>query len=275
MESVPGLAAIAARYDAFLIDQFGALHDGRKLYPGALDVLERLHALGKPVVIFTNSGKRNAANRQRVIAMGVRPELFRQVLSSGEVAWTAIRGAEFGKIGVAFIVGKSGEDYGFDGLELTFAEDAERSELILILGSNAPATSLEDYRSMLRSAASRRIPAICCNPDRQMLTPSGLQPAPGAIAELYEEMGGEVTWIGKPFPQIYRIALKLLGEPQGNRTLAIGDSIAHDVKGGRGAGLATALVRTGVSAGLGDDALRAAMREEAVEPDWMLPELKW
>ena len=46
-----------------------------------------------------------------------------------------------------------------------------------------------------------------------MLTRAGLQPAPGAIASLYEEMGGKVEWIGKPYPEIYRAALALIGNP--------------------------------------------------------------
>jgi HAD superfamily hydrolase (TIGR01459 family) len=275
MREISGLAEIAGQYDAFLIDQFGVLHDGRALYPGALGALEGLHRLSKPVAILTNSGKRNAANRQRVVFLGVRPELFEAVLSSGEVAWMAIRAGEFGTVGTAFIVGKAGDDYAFADLGLRVADAPERAELILILGSNAPATSLDDYRAILTAAAARRIPALCCNPDRQMLTSSGFQPAPGAIAAVYQELGGTVTWIGKPFPQIYRHALQLLGDPEPRRTLSIGDSIAHDVRGGRDARLATALVRTGVSAPIDERGLRSAMMHEGAVPDWVLPELRW
>jgi ribonucleotide monophosphatase NagD (HAD superfamily) len=59
-------------------------------------------------------------------------------------------------------------------------------------------------------------------------------------------MGRKVTWIGKPYPDIYRYALEVIGNPK--RVLCIGDSAEHDVAGGRGAGLDTLLVRTGVSA---------------------------
>ena len=40
---VDRLSAIAGEFDGVLIDQFGVLHDGRSLYPGALEVLEGLH----------------------------------------------------------------------------------------------------------------------------------------------------------------------------------------------------------------------------------------
>ena len=106
----------------------------------------------------------------------------------------------------ALLIGKDGEDYGFDGIE--FVSDPGHAEVILILGSNAPRTGLADYRRLLSGLT---LPAICCNPDKLMLTPGGLAPAPGAIASLYEELGGKVTWIGKPYPAIYRHAARLIG----------------------------------------------------------------
>ncbi len=118
---------------------------------------------------------------------------------------------------------------------------------MLILGSNAPRTSLADYRALFSGIS---LPAICCNPDKLMLTRDGLQPAPGSIAAIYEEMGGKVTWIGKPYAGIYEFALRRLGNPR--RVLCIGDSPEHDVAGGRGAGLSTLLVHQGVSADLAE-----------------------
>ena len=43
-----GMAAVADRYDAFILDVWGVLHDGVTLYPGVVDTLERLTAAGKP-----------------------------------------------------------------------------------------------------------------------------------------------------------------------------------------------------------------------------------
>ncbi len=230
------LAEIAAGFDAMLIDQFGVIHDGVKLYPGTLRVLSELKSLAIPVVVMTNSGKRAEANRQRLVRLGVPRAHFVDAVSSGEVAYRTLKSTH------ALLIGKDGEDYGYDGI--TFVANPADAEVILILGSNAPQTSLDQYRVLLTGLT---LPAICCNPDRLMLTPHGLQPAPGAIAALYEEMGGPVTWIGKPYPGIYRSACALLGNP--NRVLCIGDSTEHDVAGGRDAGLETLLVMSGVSAG--------------------------
>ena len=252
---ISGLCEIAGQFDGMLIDQFGVIHDGQKLYPGTLAVLNELKAAVIPVAVMTNSGKRAAANVARVVKMGVPRGLFVDAVSSGEVAFQSL------DVGRAFLIGKDGEDYGFDGI--TFVDDPHDAEVILILGSNAPATSLDQYRELFEDLA---LPAICCNPDKLMLTPSGLQPAPGAIAALYEEMGGKVRWIGKPYPSIYRHAASLIGNPK--RILCIGDSAEHDVAGGRAAGFSTLIVMTGVSAG--HDPARLSP-----QPDYWMEAFTW
>ncbi len=252
---IDGLAEIASRFGGMLIDQFGVIHDGQRLYPGTLRVLSELKALGIPVAVMTNSGKRAEANRRRLVRMGVPRDHFADAVSSGEVAFASLR------VKRAFLIGKDGEDYGFDGV--SFVDDPKDAEVILILGSNAPKTSLEQYRRLLSGLA---LPAVCCNPDRLMLTPEGLMPAPGAIAALYEELGGKVTWIGKPYPSIYAEAARLIGNPK--PILCIGDSAEHDVAGGRNAGFETLLVLQGVSAGHDPASL-------SPQPDYVMERFQW
>ena len=249
------LSDIARNFDGMLIDQFGVIHDGQKLYDGTLRILSELAALKIPVAIMTNSGKRAAANCSRLVDMGVPRQHFVDTVSSGEVAYHSLN------VTRAFLIGRKGEDYGFDGI--TFVDHPREAEAILILGSNAPQTSLAEYRKLLEGLT---LPAICCNPDKLMLTATGLQPAPGAIAALYEGMGGPVTWIGKPYPQIYHHACQLIGNPQ--CVLCIGDSAEHDVAGGRAAGLATLLVLTGVSTGQDPAKLKP-------QPDYWIKTFEW
>ena len=252
---INGLSEITAQFDGMLIDQFGVIHDGQKLYPGTLRVLSELKALGIPVAVMTNSGKRAEANRKRLVKMGVPRDCFVDAVSSGEVAFQSLSTTR------AFLIGKDGEDYGFDSV--AFVDDPHDAEVMLILGSNAPMTSLDDYAKLFDGL---NLPAICCNPDKLMLTPEGLMPAPGAIAALYEEMGGTVSWVGKPYPGIYRQAAKIIGNPQ--RILCIGDSAEHDVAGGRAAGFSTLLVLQGVSAGHDPDSL-------SPQPDYVMDSFQW
>lgn len=260
---VERLSSIASEFDGILLDQFGVLHDGHRLYPGVLDVLAGLKSTGIPVAILTNSGKRTAANRERLLALGVPRDTFADVVTSGELAYRALMvGFEVtGRMPHAFIVGTPGEDYGFDLVPTV--DDPRQADVILFLGSDAPRTSLDAYRERLTGV---RAPAICCNPDRWRITRDGLQPGAGAIAEAYEEMGGQVTWIGKPYPEIYTAACAGLGST--SRVLCIGDSAEHDVAGARAAGLSAMLVMTGVSAGLDGDRVEP-------RPDYWMERLRW
>lgn len=252
---IKGLGEIAGRFSGMLIDQFGVIHDGQQLYPGALKALNELKAMGMPVAVMTNSGKRAAANVERLLRMGVPRDCFVGAVSSGEVAYERLKGRK------AYLIGRRGEKYGFDGV--TFVKDVSEAEIVLVLGSNAPETSLEDYR---RFFAGVKVPVVCCNPDKWMLTPKGLQPAPGAIAALYAEQGGEVSWIGKPYADIYVHALKLIGNPE--RCLCIGDSAEHDVAGGNHAGLSTLMVLQGVSDGADASSIHP-------QPDFMAQSFCW
>jgi HAD superfamily hydrolase (TIGR01459 family) len=251
---IEGLVQIASQFDAMLIDQFGVIHDGQKLYPGALQTMQQLKRAGVPVVVLSNSGKRAAPNVDRIVRRGIARDLFVDCVSSGEVAWQSL-GAKR-----AFLVGKRGTDYGYDPVQFV---DITEAEIILILGSNTPETSLDDYR---RFFADVKLPALCCNPDKHMITPHGLQPAPGRIADIFEQMGGDVRWIGKPYGEIYQHALKILGFPR--RVLCIGDSAEHDVVGGRNAGLSTLLVMQGVSQGLNMDDIHP-------DPDFIMDGFRW
>ena len=59
---IEGLRAIADRFDAVLVDQYGVLHDGRRAFPGAADCLRALRAAGKRIAVVSNSGKRAGPN---------------------------------------------------------------------------------------------------------------------------------------------------------------------------------------------------------------------
>ena len=84
---IEGLEEIASDYGGMLIDQFGVLHDGTRLYSGSLDVLARLRALKIPIAVMTNSGKRTEANIARLTKMGIPREFYVDAVSSGEVAY--------------------------------------------------------------------------------------------------------------------------------------------------------------------------------------------
>src|SRR6202051_4130647 len=79
-----GLGAIADRFDAAILDQWGVLHDGAKAPPGAIEAVAALVAAGKRLVVLSNSARFGSDSRDKLIALGYPPESFQGVVTSGE-----------------------------------------------------------------------------------------------------------------------------------------------------------------------------------------------
>lgn len=278
-QAIDGVAGLADLFDVFLIDQFGVLHDGVRPYPGAVECLARLRQHGKNVVLLSNSGKRAAANIARLADLGFPRRLFDHVVTSGEVAWQGIADQAFGPPFAAgsrmFLVGHDDYEYGYESIGMRLVADPAQSDFIMIAASRAPKMSLDQYGASLAPAAACNVPALCCNPDRLMLTPEGLQPSAGEIAALYQRLGGKVSFVGKPYAAMYAFAKRHTAALKAARSLAIGDSIEHDIAGGRKADLATALVLTGLSSGLADGELDKELSSHGTAPDFVMPGLAW
>lgn len=253
------LEDLADRHDVFFVDQFGVLLDGTQPYPGAVQALMSLKARGKTVIILSNSGRSGAYNGQRLARLGLGPDLYDHVVTSGDAAYALISGGAAdlpSAQGTPCFTISSGRDFNLaERLRFKIVDRAAEAELVVISGSEADRVGLDAYREMLRPAAARNVPAVCTNPDIEMLTGRGKAPGAGAIAQAYEEMGGSVRWIGKPHADIYAYAHGLCGTPDKAEIIAIGDSIEHDIAGAAQFGIAAALVRTGIHAGLDGEAL--------------------
>lgn len=272
MDRLPGVDPLLDRYDAFLIDQFGTLHDGVRAYPGAAAALERMRAAGRRVVLLSNSGRPAGPNARRLAAMGIGPAGYDLLLTSGEIAARLI---EAGRLPVArgvsrcLLLERPGEGSVLDRVPFR-AVEADQAELVLIAGSEGDRLPLDWYEELLAPLARRGVPALCLNPDRLMLTGQGLAFSAGRIAEAYAALGGAVTWIGKPHPSVYQAALEALGTPDPARVAGIGDSLEHDIAGARAAGCDAWLVRKGIIEGWSDAAILDECARRGARPDGLL-----
>ncbi len=273
LTSAAGLASLVDRYDAVFIDQFGVLHDGSAPYPGAIATLAALAERGKRVVLLSNSGKRSASNVARLDRLGIPASLYAGIVTSGEVGWSILRDLDPGQR--CLLIARDGDRMAIDGLPITLVDDADKCDIVLIAGSEGDRMTIDAYRALLAPAARRGVPAYCTNPDIQMLTPNGLRFGAGAIASSYVELGGPVTWIGKPYPAIYAAARTLVPDIPADRILCIGDSIEHDIGGAAQAGLASCLVRTGIIADATDAELETQFAQADARPDFILSQLRW
>jgi HAD superfamily hydrolase (TIGR01459 family) len=283
-----GLADLASRYQGFIVDQWGVLHDGAKPYAAAIDCLTQLRAAGKRVVLLSNSGRRTAFNREQLARIGIGAELYDEVVTSGEATWRALadrRAPGFEDLGRRCLLWSRGGERGLvEGQALEVVEDVALADFVLLAGT-ADDARLEDFTAVLEQAAGRGLPLVCANPDVVVVQPGGgFGMAPGAVAAHYEGLGGRVAYVGKPHRPVYQLCLEALSPlPQG-AVLTIGDSVAHDIAGGAAMGLATALIMGGIHAPLFDlergpsangAALERLQADYGASPDWVLPRFRW
>src|SRR6185503_15783687 len=56
---LPGLARLAERYDGFILDLWGTIHDGLRPWAGAVECLAELKRRGKRVLLLSNAPRRS------------------------------------------------------------------------------------------------------------------------------------------------------------------------------------------------------------------------
>jgi HAD superfamily hydrolase (TIGR01459 family) len=251
---IDGLGALSGRYDAILCDIWGVLHNGREAFRPASQALAAFRRGGGTVVLITNAPRPNPIIRDQALAFGVAAEAFDAVVTSGDVAVDMIAargGAPLHHIGpprdLALIAAAAERG----GVAPPLVEPREATYLLCTGLFDDSVETPEDYADRLAAFAERRLPMICANPDLVVHRGHKLVYCAGALAELYEALGGETIYAGKPHRPIYKAALKWIAALRGAtvapaRALAIGDALRTDLAGAAAAGLDALFVADGI-----------------------------
>src|SRR6185437_3452371 len=93
LEHLPGFAPLAGRYDGFILDLWGVIHDGVNAFPHAVDCLERLRAAGKRTLLLSNVPRPNDNAQAMMRRMGIPDDLYTDILTSGEAVRRALQDA--------------------------------------------------------------------------------------------------------------------------------------------------------------------------------------
>lgn len=290
--SVPvhsGLHEAADAYDAFIVDLWGTLHDGIAPLPGAVDCLAELKRAGKAVALLSNAPFRIDAVLAVLERIGIPDDIYDEVLSSGEIAWRAIRDradpwhAALGP--AAAFIGPDRHRGMLDNPAIEREVPVAEADFVLCTGPFQAGDTVGDYDELLSQAAALSLPMVCANPDREVMRGADREICAGAIAERYAaEYGGNVAWHGKPFAGTFEEAMALLGAPAPHRTLMIGDGLGTDITGAVNARIGSAFIvsgihgeRLGVAFGQmpDPDRLDDLLSETGLTPDFALPGLVW
>jgi HAD superfamily hydrolase (TIGR01459 family) len=275
------IAPLASSADAWLSDIWGVVHNGRTAFPAAADACMRFRQAGGIVVLVTNAPRPQAAVAEMLDRLGVPRAAWDAIVTSGDVTRELIRPLASRPI---FHLGPPRDLGIFDGLGARFAA-ADAADAVVCTGLfDDDQETPEDYRAMLEGFRTRALPMICANPDIMVERGERMVYCAGAIAELYEALGGTVAYAGKPHAPIYERAFGLFAEIAGRpipreRILAIGDGLKTDIKGAADAGLRSVFIASALHVEAGrplDEALLDQLfAGQPNPPIAALPALAW
>lgn len=287
LEFIQRLSEIVERYDAFLLDIWGVLHDSERIYPGVIDCLLRLKDSGKKVILLSNAARRAAVLEQELTRFGITSRMYDHVVTSGEFFWQSFISGEdhwLKQLGSKYyLIGA--ESYNLtQGLPLNQVRRLDEADFVLTISVTGNPCSIKEKEPLLTELALRKLVMICVNPDLNVIRGGVMGIAAGAYAKKYQELGGIVHYYGKPHKPIYEFCLQLLQrlhQVSSPRTVGVGDGLSTDIAGASGCNLDSILVGTGIHgecvAGLPEDVSKLSHLCTATNqfPTITIPGLIW
>ena len=249
--TITRLEEIYDNYDAFILDQWGVIHDGKKGYLNAIKCIEKLYSKKKILTIISNSSRKKEETILRLPNLGFQSSHFHEVMTSGEMIWSNLKNknnSEVKNLGKrCFHIYDQTKNEGElfqKGLEkYIFVKNIEDADFIL---GCTPIfeKAVVDYIPLLNVAKERELLFVCANPDFESLEKksNSLTFCMGTIAELYNSLGGKTFLLGKPSIEIYKKTFEELKNIKKSRILAIGDSLFHDIRGAINFGVDSLLI---------------------------------
>ncbi len=256
-----GLSEIAGDYDVLLSDVWGVIHNGVEAFPAACEALARFRAERGPVILISNAARPHPPVIEQLDGLKVPRESYSALVTSGDA--TRVLLAERAP-GPVWRIGDERDRPLYEGLGMDFV-DLEEAAFISVSGPyNDETEGPEDYRDRFIRGVERGLPMVCANPDIVVQRGDKLIYCGGALAQLYEALGGQVTMAGKPYAPIYEMSLARAAEVKGaaidrRRVLCIGDGLPTDVRGANARGLDVLFIASGIHGG------------ETIGPDGLIP----
>lgn len=240
---------LLARYDVLISDVWGVVHDGLWALEPACDALIAYRERGGTVVLLSNAPGPSQQVAGLLDAKRVPREAWDRLVTSGDVTRALIAQSHHKR---AFHIGWQSDRAVFDGLDVALV-DEEQADIVVATELNDYRTETpEQYRPLLERFARRGLPFICGNPDLVVHVGEDLLPCAGALATIYEELGGSVAWAGKPYRPAYDLALAAAADARGGRAvepgkvLVIGDAVRTDLAGARLMGFDSLFIAGGI-----------------------------
>ena len=222
MRELNHLSEVYNVYDTFVIDLWGLIHNGIKLNEKAIEAVDNLKKNSKKIIFLSNAPRPSSKVIDFLLKIKMKKQYLSNVMTSGEAAMHAINKNKFGKN--FFHLGPPRDTAIFQKVKDNTSTIGS-CDFILCTGLfDEQKTDLDWYKKFLKNHISKKL--ICTNPDLIVHRGDEEEYCAGYIAKIFEELGGEAVYYGKPYKEIYEMCFK-----ENDKVLAIGDNLRTDIKG--------------------------------------------
>ncbi|MEC7168859.1 MAG: TIGR01459 family HAD-type hydrolase [Pseudomonadota bacterium] len=268
MRHLKNLSEIYKNYDTFIIDLWGVIHNGIRLNDNAIKTIEQLSKNFKKIVFLSNAPRPKSKVINFLLKMGMEKKYLTNVITSGEAAMHAINKNKFGK--TFFHLGPPRDTSVFEKVKNNRIS-IEKCDFILCTGLfDEYEEDLNYYKNFLKKYTSKKL--ICTNPDLTVHRGNIEELCAGSLAKVFEELGGEVVYFGKPHREVYSLCYE-----KKDRVLAIGDNLKTDIQGANNLKLESLFITNGVHREELNktDNLDTLFKKYKVKTDFYQKELTW
>ena len=241
--AVPFVRRPRRLYRGYAFDLDGTVYLGDALLPGAVRAVAVLRAAGRQVVFLSNNPLRTREEyAAKLTRLGIVTTVDGVVNSSYVLVRHLVATAPGARL---FVIGEPSVKAELTQAGFTLTERPREIEIVVACFDRT-----FDYRKLQIAfdAIGAGARFIATNRDAYCPTPEGGLPDCGAIIAAIEACTGHGVEeiVGKPSPIMARVLAERLGVPASD-CLIVGDRLETDVAMGASAGMATALVLTGVT----------------------------
>ena len=263
-----GLRSIVEEYDVFFIDIWGVLHNGLNLFQNSVEVLENLEKNKKQFVLLTNAPRPNITVIEYLKKMGLDEKKAQKVYTSGQAALDQLNIMNFKSF---FHIGPPRDFDLFKTFENQKVDKIDNCEFLLCTGLfDNHKTDLKFYEKLLLDQIKKKM--ICTNPDLVVDRGEVREFCAGTIAKVFEKLGGEVKYFGKPYPEVYEKALKNFRD---KKVICIGDNLNTDIKGANMQNFDSLLINNGIHKNEISNGIKELTKKYNVNVNYTQTELKW
>ena len=264
-----GLQSIADNYDLFYIDLWGVIHNGIELHEKAMLVLKKLKKMNKNFILLTNAPRPNETVKSFLEKMGMEKEIRDHVFTSGEASLNYLK--KFHNMEKFYHIGPPRDVDLFYDFKNNQSKDLNESQYLLCTGLfDYQDQDLNYYKNLLEKHINKKM--ICTNPDLIVDRGDKRELCAGSVAMVFDKMGGEVVYFGKPYPEVYNQSI----DNKDKKILSIGDNLNTDIKGANLLNFDSLLISNGVHRNeIIDNGIEKVSKQYETIINFMQSELKW